>query len=58
MINGSQTWNSNLSAQQKQPLYLLQIPQFGIALASYSLSQILPPSGWGVIAWGIGLWGT
>jgi hypothetical protein len=60
MINGNQTWQSGLTSPQKQPLYILQIPQFGIVLASFTLSQIQPlsQSGYGVMAWGIGGWGT
>lgn len=60
MILGNQTWQSGLNSPQKQPLYILQIPQFGIVLASFSSSQIQPiaRSGYGVIAWGVGGWGT
>lgn len=60
MISGNQTWQSGLSAPQKQPLYVLQIPQFGIVLASFPQSQIQPltQSGYGVMLWGVGGWGT
>jgi hypothetical protein len=60
MISGNQTWQTGLNAPQKQPLYVLQIPQFGIVLASFTLLQIQPlsQSGYGVMAWGIGGWGT
>jgi hypothetical protein len=60
MINGNQTWQSGLNGLQKQPLYVLQIPQFGIVLASFTQSQIqsLSQSGYGTMAWGIGGWGT
>ena len=60
MIYGNQTWQSGLTAPQKQPLYVLQIPQFGIVLASFTQSQIqsLTQSGYGVMTWGIGGWGT
>jgi len=60
MINGNQTWQSGLSSPQKQPLYVLQLPQFGIVLASFTQSQIqsLTPSGYGAMSWGIGGWGT
>ena len=36
MILGNQTWQSGLNSPQKQPLYILQIPQFGIVLASFT----------------------
>ena len=41
-------------------MYILQIPQFGIVLASFTLSQIQPlnQSGYGSMAWGVGGWGT
>ena len=60
MIQGNQTWQTGLSAQAKQPLYVLQIPQFGIVLASFTQSQIqsLTQCGYGVMTWGIGGWGT
>jgi hypothetical protein len=60
MINGNQTWQTGLNTLQKQPLYVLQIPQFGIVLASFTLAQIQPlaQSGYGATAWGIGGWGT
>ena len=60
MIVGNQTWQSGLNAQQKLPLYVLQIPQLGIVIASFTLSQIqsLTQSGYGVMTWGIGGWGT
>jgi hypothetical protein len=60
MINGNQAWQSGLNTQAKQPLYILQIPQFGIVLASFTQSHIqsLAQSGYGVMTWGVGGWGT
>jgi len=60
MIVGNQTWQTGVSAQAKQPLYILQIPQFGIVLASFTQSQIqsLTQSGYGVMTWGVAGWGT
>jgi hypothetical protein len=60
MISGNQTWQSGLNTQAKQPLYVLQIPQFGIVLASFTQSQIqsLIQCGYGAMTWGIGGWGT
>ncbi len=60
MISGNQTWQQGLNSLQKQALYVLQIPQFGIVLASFTQAQIqsLTQSGWGVGRWGINGWGT
>jgi hypothetical protein len=60
MIQGNQTWQTGLNTQAKQPLYVLQIPQFGIAISSFTQSQIqsLTQSGYGVTAWGVSGWGT
>jgi hypothetical protein len=60
MISGNQTWQTGLSSPQKQPLYILHIPQFGIVLASFTQSQIQSPtqSGYGTMMWGICGWGT
>ena len=60
MINGNQTWQAGLNASQKQPLYILQIPQFGIVLATFTQSQIqsLTQCGYGVMTWGICGYGT
>ena len=60
MINGNQTWQSGLNTLQKQPLYILQIPQFGIVIASFTQSQIqaLSQSGYGAMVWGVNGWGT
>jgi len=60
MISGNQTWQQGLNSLSKEPLYVLQIPQFGIILASFSQSQIqaATSSGWGAMPWGAGGWGT
>jgi hypothetical protein len=60
MISANQTWQSGLYAQAKQPLYILQISQFGIVLASFTQSQIqsLTQTGYGVMTWGVNGWGT
>jgi hypothetical protein len=60
MISGNQTWQTGLNAQAKQPLYVLQIPQFGIVISSFTAAQIqsLSQSGYGAMVWGVGGWGT
>ena len=60
MISGNQTWQAGLNSLPKEPLYVLQIPQFGILLATFTLAQIQPltNSGYGVSPWGVSGWGT
>jgi hypothetical protein len=60
MILGNQTWQQGLNSLQKQALYVFEIPQFGIVLASFTPAQIqsLAQSGWGVTQWGVSGWGT
>ena len=36
MIQGNLTWQTALAQLQKQPLYVLQIPDFGVILTSFS----------------------
>lgn len=60
MIQGNQTWQASLSAPQKQALYILEIPQFGIYLASFTSDKLAIPqlTGYGVTLYGIGGYGT
>jgi hypothetical protein len=60
MIQGNQTWQQGLIMLSKQALYVFQIPQFGIVLASFTPAQVqsLAQSGWGVAGWGVSAWGT
>lgn len=60
MIQGNQTWTAVLNQQQKQPLYIFEIPQFGIVLSSFSASLLLSSGtgGYGVTLYGIGGYGT
>jgi hypothetical protein len=60
MIQGNQTWTQALGQPQKQPMYALVIPAFGIYLTSFLVSALPQPgtSGWGVTLWGVGGWGT
>ena len=57
MIQGNQTWTSALAQHQKQPLYVLQIPAFGIYLSSFSAGLISILGGYGVIPYGLGGYG-
>jgi len=59
MIQGNQTWQMALAQQQKQPLYVLQIPDFGVILASFPLAAAgVELSGYGVAAYGAEPYGT
>lgn len=59
MIVGNQTWQTALAALQKQPLWVLEIPDFGIVIASFSASVLnVGIGGYGVVLYGIGGYGT
>jgi len=61
MIQGNQTWTQALAQTQKQPYYLVEIPDFAIAIASFSVTANVVPialSGYGVTLYGIGGYGT
>jgi hypothetical protein len=59
MIQGNTTWQIALAQLQKQPLYILQIPDFGVILASFSVAATgVSVSGYGVEAYGVAPYGT
>ena len=60
MIQGNQNWTQALAQAQKQPYYLVEIPDFAIAIASFSVSAnvALTLSGYGVTPYGVGGYGT
>lgn len=60
MIQGNQNWTAALGQAQKQALYILTIPAFGIILSSFSpsLIQAAGPGGYGVTTYGVGAYGT
>ncbi len=58
MISGNQTWAAALTQPQKQPLYIFQIPQFGIIISSFDAGLIQAQGGYGVMLYGIGAYGT
>jgi hypothetical protein len=53
MIQGNQTWQTALAQLQKQPLYIFQIPDFGVILASFSAAA----TGVTLTGYGVGLYG-
>ena len=60
MIIGNQTWQAGLADLQKQPCYILEIPTFGVFLATCSDSVLQDPtlSGYGVSLYGLAGYGT
>jgi hypothetical protein len=59
MIQGNQIWQAALARLQKQPLYVLQIPDFGVILASFSTAATgVTLSGYGVARYGTTPYGT
>jgi hypothetical protein len=58
MIVGDQTWQVKLNQPQKQPLYVLHIPIFGLLVTNFTESQIQPLGGYGVTGYGVGGYGT
>ncbi|HLI35043.1 MAG TPA: hypothetical protein VKW70_08355 [Terriglobia bacterium] len=59
MIQGNQTWQTALSQLQKQPLYVLEIPDFGIVIASFSAAALgVGVGGYGVMLYGVAEYGT
>jgi hypothetical protein len=59
MIQGNQTWQTALAQAQKQPLYTLEIPDYGIIIASFSPDAVgVSSAGYGVMLYGVGGYGT
>ena len=59
MIQGNQTWQNALAQLQKQPLYVLEIPAFGVVVASFSAAALgVTVGGYGVGLYGIAGYGT
>jgi sugar phosphate isomerase/epimerase len=60
MIQGNQTWTQALAKPQKWPYYVVEIPDFAIAIASFSAAvQVATTlSGYGVTIYGVGGYGT
>jgi len=60
MIQGNQTWTQALAQAQKQPYYMVEIPDFAIAIASFpsTANVVTTLGGYGVILYGVGAYGT
>jgi hypothetical protein len=59
MIVGNQTWQTARAQLQKQPLYVLEIPQFGLVISSFSSERLnVGIGGYGVALYGVGGYGT
>ena len=59
MISGNQTWQLALAQPQKQAYYTVEIPDFAIAIASFSATAPVAtaPGGYGVTLYGVGGYG-
>ncbi len=59
MISGNQTWQNTLLQQSKQALYVFEIPDFGIIVASFTatVAQVVL-GGYGITLYGVGGYGT
>ena len=59
MIIGNQTWQNALAQLQKQPLYVFEISDFGVIIASFSAGVVnVTLGGYGVTLYGVGGYGT
>jgi hypothetical protein len=60
MIQGNQTWQLALAQLQKQAYYAVEIPDFSIAIASFSATAPVATtlSGYGITLYGVGGYGT
>jgi len=60
MIQGNQTWTQALAQLQKQAYYVVEIPDFAIAIASFPPSSQVAATlaGYGVTIYGVGAYGT
>lgn len=59
MIQGNQAWQEALNQQVKQPLYLFEIPDFGLVVATFSAASAnVNVGGYGVAGYGAAGYGT
>jgi hypothetical protein len=60
MIQGNQAWTQALAQLQKQVYYVVEIPDFAIAITSFpaTAQAVTTLSGYGVTLYGVGGYGT
>jgi hypothetical protein len=58
MIVGNQAWLNALADPAKQPLYVFEIADYGLILASFTNTAGVVLGGYGVVPYGIGGYGT
>jgi len=60
MIQGNQTWTQALTQPQKQAYYIVEIPDFASAIASFPATAEVVTSlgGYGVTLYGVGGYGV
>jgi len=59
MIQGNQIWTQALAQAQKQAYYVVEIPDFAIAIASFPTTApvVTTLGGYGVTVYGVGGYG-
>jgi hypothetical protein len=63
MIQGNQAWTQALAQPQKQPLYSVELPDFMVAITSFTPAQqpsasAVNTTGYGVEIYGVAGYGT
>ncbi len=60
MIQGNQIWTQALAQPQKQAYYIVEIPDFAIAIASFpTTAQVATTlNGYGITLYGVSGYGT
>lgn len=58
MIVGSPAWQNALLQQNMRPLYILEIADYALYLASFTSDANVILGGYGVVTYGVGTYGT
>lgn len=58
MIIGNPAWQSALLQQNKQPLYVLEIADYSLYLASFTSVANVTLGGYGVVKYGVDAYGA
>jgi hypothetical protein len=59
VIAANQAWVEELLQQKKRALYIFEITELGVIIASFTSEQVdIPTGGYGVVGYGAGGYGT